>query len=645
MSTTQTERKDLSLEQIKTMLGDMSKVRAGVIGDFFLDVYWFLDPESSEPSLETGLATRPVGEQRLGLGGAGNIARNLKLIGCKQVEVFGVVGDDLWGREMQRIMAEEALAAESLLVDESGQFATLTYLKPYLKGEEESRYDFGNTNELNEALAKKLVAGLEARLDELDVVIVNEQARRGIHGEALRRALNGLIQAHPDKLFIADCRNWSTAYPNAVLRVNDYEAMRLIGEEIPLSAPVEIDALSEAALKLQAERKKPVFITRGAKGVLVCDADGLAEVKGIQIIGRIDPVGAGDALLAGLAASLGAEHPPYDAAQLGNLAASISVQKVHQTGGATPEELTEAGADIDHIYNPDLAEQPRKARWIEGTEFEQVTDKPMPERITHMIFDHDGTISTLREGWEQIMEPMMVKAILGPKLETADDALYRKVVETSREFIDKTTGIQTLIQMQGLARLVRDFGCVPEDQILDAHGYKKIYNDELIKMVNQRLEKFQSGELSIEDYTMKNAVALLEAVHAAGVKLYMASGTDEEDVKNEAEALGYAHLFDGHIYGSVGDVTKDAKKIVLERILREIGPEAMKGCVVWGDGPVELRETVKRGGYGVGLCSDEVRRFGWNAAKRSRLIRGGADMLVPDFSQIEALLEMLRVKQ
>jgi len=127
------------------------------------------------------------------------------------------------------------------------------------------------------------------------------------------------------------------------------------------------------------------------------------------------------------------------------------------------------------------------------------------------------------------------------------------------------------------------------------------------------------------------------------VKLYLASGTDQGDVAAEAEAMGYAHLFEGRIFGAVGDVTVEAKRIVIERIIRE---RALSGpqFATFGDGPVEIRETRKRNGIAVGVASDEVRRFGLNAAKRSRLIRAGADIIVPDFSQLENLTRLLNLE-
>ena len=127
------------------------------------------------------------------------------------------------------------------------------------------------------------------------------------------------------------------------------------------------------------------------------------------------------------------------------------------------------------------------------------------------------------------------------------------------------------------------------------------------------------------------------------MRLYLASGSDEADVIAEARALGYAELFEGRIYGAVGDVNKEAKKIVMDRILRDIGAAQVKSMAVFGDGPVEIRECQKRGGLAVGIASDEVRRFGLNLVKRQRLIRAGAALIIPDFSQSEPLLALLGI--
>jgi phosphoglycolate phosphatase-like HAD superfamily hydrolase len=295
------------------------------------------------------------------------------------------------------------------------------------------------------------------------------------------------------------------------------------------------------------------------------------------------------------------------------------------------------------VYNPELAEDIRRASYLDGTAIEIAETPPPNLDIRFAIFDHDGTISTLRQGWDAVMESVMVRVILGPVARTVDPAVYDRVSTQAKEFIDKTTGIQTLQQMHGLARMVREAGFVPKGEILDAAGYKRIFNDALMEVVEARKARVRRGELDAGDFTVKNAVKLLGLLRGAGIRLFLASGTDEQDVVLEAEALGYASLFEGRIYGASQDMNHDAKRAVLERILGEIGGDRAAHIVTFGDGPVEIRETRKRGGITVGVASDEIRRYGLQPEKRARVIRAGAHVVVPDFSQLGPLLAFLHI--
>ena len=147
-----------------------------------------------------------------------------------------------------------------------------------------------------------------------------------------------------------------------------------------------------------------------------------------------------------------------------------------------------------------------------------MTALPGGRRITHAIFDNDGTISTLREGWERIMEPMMIRAILGPGWKQAGQDLYERVRGRVRDYIDATTGVQTLVQMQGLVEMVREFGVVPAAEVKDEAGYKAVYNEELLAMVKAPAGQARRGELSVEDYTLKGSLAFLRSLRAAGVR-------------------------------------------------------------------------------------------------------------------------------
>ena len=558
-------------EQLLKILKDISAVKIAVLGDFCCDAYWFIDEAMSEISVETNQATRPVRQQRYSLGGAGNVTNNLAAIGIKEIRAFGVIGTDPFGAEMKRIMTATGIDPRNLLVQEE-EWYTHTYAKPYIDGFELNRVDFGNYNVLSKETADRLIESLVREIPEVDLVIINQQVPSGIHTEYFRKRLVEVIKLFPKKNFIVDSRNFNDFYDGAIRKMNDTEAARLCGLNKKPDEVVLYSEVVSSAKTLYAKFGKPLFVTRGSKGSLTIDENGISEVPGLMIMSKVDTVGAGDSYLAGAAGALGAGYSMQEAAELGALVAGVTVQKLFQCGTATPEEILFIGENSDLIYHHELAEEIRLAKYLGDSEIEIVDQTLMSRDVypKYAIFDHDGTISTLREGWEEIMNPMMIKAILGKNHKEAGDVLYHKVEARVAEFIDKTTGIQTLVQMQGLIGLVKEFGCVPEEEILDIFGYKKIYNDELLLMVKEREKKLQRGELTLEDFTIKNAAPFLTKLYQAGVKLYLASGTDEVDVKSEAKALGYEYLFEGRIYGAVGDVTKEAKKIVLDRILDSI---------------------------------------------------------------------------
>ena len=628
-----------SPDWLEESLTAITEARVTVFGDFCLDCYWLIDPDLAELSLETLLPVHRVRQQRYSLGGAGNVAANLVGLGVGQVRAVGLVGQDLFGGRILELLHPQGVNCEGMLQDQPG-WQTLVFCKPCIGDIEQNRIDFGGFNELAPEAADELARRLDQAAGQSDVVILNQQVPAGTSTPEMIRRINAVVASHRSCKFLVDSRHRPELYEGCCLKLNAHEAARMLGRPREIDERIPTDEARDFAEQLCKRTGKPAFLTRGENGLIVADETGLYEIPGIGIIERTDTVGAGDTTVSAICAVLASGGDALTAGRFANIAASITVRKFQTTGTASPEELRQVGPRPDYVYSPELAEDPRRANYLQSTEIEIVTDLPEKIDIRQAIFDHDGTISTLREGWEGIMEPMMVRAILGSRYEDAGESLYHKVVDAVRRFIDKTTGIQTLAQMQRLVELVRQFGCVDESDILDMHGYKELYNRELLAMVSRRLAKLRQGELEAGDFQIKNVRRFLEELHARGVKLYLASGTDRDDVVAEAEALGYAHLFEGRIFGAVGDVGVEAKKIVLDRIFREHDLHGEQ-LVTFGDGPVEIRQTRKRGGICVGVASDELRRFGLNSTKRARLVRAGANLVIPDFSQLDRFMSVL----
>jgi len=628
----------MTIDQILTRFRD---VRVAVYGDFCLDAYWTLDARGSEVSVETGLQADAVGSQAYSLGGASNIVANLAALQPASIHVVGAVGADLFRAELLQLMQELGVDTSRMVVQRES-FDTMTYCKRILEGEEQARLDFGIYNRRSRATDDQIIGGLRELVDDVDVVILNQQVPGSIPNPEFCDAMNALVSENPDRIFILDTRHYGSAFRGVLRKTNDFEAAILNGLDATPQDVFSLDDVRRFAHALHQKEGKPIFLSRGDRGMLVADGDQVHDVPGIQIMGKTDAVGAGDTALSAIACCLAAGVSTVDAARVANFAASVTVQKLHQTGTASPEEIRNAAQSADYIYAPELAEDIRRARIEEGTDIEICCSREQlgATRIRHAVFDHDGTISALREGWEAVMEPMMIHAVLGTRYADAEEGLYLKVRTRVLDYIDKSTGIQTILQMEGLVEMVCEFGVVPDAEVLDATGYKAIYNETLLDMVRVRIARLKRGALGVDDYLIKGAVEFLRALRELDVTLYLASGTDREDVIGEAQTLGYAELFNGGMHGAVGDVSKYSKKMVIDKILKENHLEGDE-LAVFGDGPVEIRECRKVNGIAVGIASDEIRRHGLSTQKRTRLIKAGASLIAPDFSDRDALLGFL----
>ena len=253
-------------------------------------------------------------------------------------------------------------------------------------------------------------------------------------------------------------------------------------------------------------------------------------------------------------------------------------------------------------------------------------------RFKSALFDFDGTLSLIREGWPQVMIPMMT-AVLRETGTSETDAELAAAVE---EFVMRFNGRQTVYQMIQLADEVRRRGGSP----LEPLAYKHRYHDLLMERIQGRLDALQSGAAKPDEWTVPGSHALLEALRRRGVSLYLASGTDLKYVRREAEMLGVAEHFGEHIYGALDDYQNFSKQMIVERILRDHGLHGEE-LLGFGDGFVEIEEVKKYGGCAVAVASDETTRRGVNEWKRTRLVGAGADLVIPDYRCGDRLLAYL----
>ena len=251
-------------------------------------------------------------------------------------------------------------------------------------------------------------------------------------------------------------------------------------------------------------------------------------------------------------------------------------------------------------------------------------------QVRHVLFDFDGTLSVLRQGWEAVMIPLMVESICG------GCGVRQEIEQEVRAYVDRSSGTLTIRQMQWLAESVRRHGLAGEAQ--SAGAYKALYLQRLMVQVGARIARLSGGLSTPGENMVAGAELFVCGLAQRGIRLYLASGTDHSDVVREADALGLLPFFNGGVYGALDGSEDHAKERVIQRILDD-NHLAGAALLVVGDGPVEIREGAARGALTLGVASDEAARMGWNTHKVERLAEAGADLIVADFREAEKLLE------
>lgn len=333
-----------------SLLDRFPSTRVLVIGDYFLDRYLDLDRALSETSLETGLEAYQVVRVRCSPGAAGTVTSNLRALDVG-VTALGAIGEDGMGYELLRGLRERGVDTGPLI--QRGDRFTPTYTKPMMREadgrvHELERLDIKNRQRMPAAVEEQIIARLYEQAALVDGIVVADQVQEANCGaitDRVRDALADLAQAHPGVIIAVDSRARIGAYRRVVTKPNAREALLAVD---PGADPAQVDrpTAETCGHALYRRTGKVVYLTVGADGVLVFDEQGLTHVPGVRVKGPIDIVGAGDSTMAGIVASLccGATHA--EAALVGCLVASLTIQQIGTTGTATRAQVMERHREI-----------------------------------------------------------------------------------------------------------------------------------------------------------------------------------------------------------------------------------------------------------------------------------------------------------
>jgi phosphoglycolate phosphatase len=262
---------------------------------------------------------------------------------------------------------------------------------------------------------------------------------------------------------------------------------------------------------------------------------------------------------------------------------------------------------------------------------EIISARVSAEHTRVALFDFDGTLSLIRSGWMEVMVPMMIEFLQ----ETGSGESVAELKAVVEEFVGRLTGKQTMYQMIELAENIEKRAGTP----LDPLAYKKIYLDRLWTTIEHRIEELRQGHCSAEKYLVPGSRALLEALRDRGYTMYLASGTDDVYMQEEARLLDVHRYFAG-VHGALDDYKSFSKAILIQRI---IASAAFRGdeFLGFGDGYVEIENVKSVGGVAVGVATAEPECLTVDAWKRERLAGVGADIIIPNYLELEELFHAL----
>lgn len=315
-----------------------------VVGDFFLDRYLNLERRLSETSLETGLEAYQVVSRRCTPGAAGSVAANLRSLGA-HVTALGMVGEDGNGFELEQAL--ERLGVTRQLIQTPSRM-TPTYTKPMMRERdgrvhELNRLDVKNRQPLPTETESAIIRRLRGLFPQMRTVLVVDQVQEaecGVITTPVRQALCELASAHPEVTMVVDSRERIGLFEHACTKPNQRELLLAVAPElVEENETLSLDTLGELAAQLWDRTGHPVFLTLAERGMLVVTEAQRIHLPAIPVEGEIDPVGAGDSAISGIALALSAGATLKEAAMIGSLVASVTIKQLGTTGTASPAQV------------------------------------------------------------------------------------------------------------------------------------------------------------------------------------------------------------------------------------------------------------------------------------------------------------------
>jgi rfaE bifunctional protein kinase chain/domain len=343
---------------LRRILDALPRLSIAVVGDLFLDKYLELDAALTEVSVETGLDAYQIARVRCYPGAGGTVLNNLRALGVGTLHAVSAIGEDGEGYELLRALRDRQVSTDAVVI--CSDRMTPTYTKPMLSqpegpARELNRLDIKNRSTAPAHQDQKVISKLNELVPRVDAVIIADQVterNQGVVTDAVRDHLAHLAKQYPKCVFLADSRRHIGLFRECLAKPNRSELLAAVSPAGTAGAPArgaEHPEVRAAAGELSRRTGRAVYATIGPDGILYVDRDRVSHIPGIPVTGPIDIVGAGDSTTAGIVSALCAGAAAEQAAHLGCLVASITIQQIGVTGSASPEQiLSRFGEGLQH---------------------------------------------------------------------------------------------------------------------------------------------------------------------------------------------------------------------------------------------------------------------------------------------------------
>jgi D-beta-D-heptose 7-phosphate kinase/D-beta-D-heptose 1-phosphate adenosyltransferase len=324
----------LTIKRVNEIVKQMRRQTIVVFGDVMIDE--FVWGEVTRISPEAPVPVVDIRRESVHLGGAANVLANLVALGARAT-VVGVIGSDRAGERLRAELREAGAlrADESLVVDESRPTTIKTRIIAH--NQLVVRADRERRTPVDGEMGARIIEVLKTVVREANAFVVSDYDKGAVTPHVLGEILPLVFGAGVPVLVDPKIRNFNSYRPATLVTPNHHEALRLTNTEDDTD-----EGMAHAARLIRDQLNcESVLITRGERGMLLVEGGGDPVYVGTAAREVYDVTGAGDTVIATLAASLAVGTTLVEAAMLANHAAGIVVAKVG-TATASADELVDS---------------------------------------------------------------------------------------------------------------------------------------------------------------------------------------------------------------------------------------------------------------------------------------------------------------